>query len=147
VKTQLIHLDNLGAWLFKGNADRTDLARRLAEDPHVDSWCVQPSYRTRLMAAGQPALLWGSGSRGQVPYGVWGVGRLTGAPAFDGERWRVPLALTALPVERRIARQRLRADPGLADLEVLRQPQAANPSFLTRAQYAVLCEYLSGTAR
>jgi len=138
VTAPLVTLDNLGAWLFKGNADRTDLAQRLAAQPHVDAWCVQPNYRTRLMAAGQPALLWASGSRGRLRYGIWGVGRLTGEPAFDGEHWRVPLALRVLPAEHRVARERLRAEPGLADLEVLRQPQAANPSFVTREQFAVL---------
>ena len=41
-----------------------------------------------------------------------------------------------------LPRTTLAADPRLAGLEVLRQPQAANPSFVTRAQFAVLAEHL-----
>jgi hypothetical protein len=79
-----------------------------------------------------------------MPYGVWGVGRLTGAPEFDpGDgRLRVPLDLRVFEPARRVPRTDLRADDRLADLEVFRQPQAANPSFLTVAQFAALGEYL-----
>lgn len=137
-----VRLDDLGAWLLKGNADRVDLAARFAREPRVCSWCVQPSYRTRLMAAGQPVVFWASGSRARLPYGVWGIGRLTGPAEFDPHdgRWRVPLDLTIREPAHRVSRAELRADARLADLEVFRQPQAANPSFLTGAQFAALRE-------
>ena len=140
-----VHLDDLGAWLLKGNADRADLAARFARDPRVGSWCVQPSYRTRLMAAGQPVVFWASGSRARIPYGVWGLGRLTGAAEFhpDDGRWRVPLDMCVFEPAHRVGRAELRADGRLADLEVFRQPQAANPSYLTVAQFAALQEHLA----
>ena len=142
----LVTPESLGAWLLKGNADRTDLARRLADEPRVDAWCVRPGYRMRLMAAGQPVVLWAAGSVGRHPYGVWGVGRVAGTAAFDGEHWRVPLELTALPAHLRVRREDLRADPRLAGLEVFRQPQGANPSYLTVAEFAALRAHLGPAA-
>ncbi len=137
-----VTLDDLGAWLLKGNADHNDLAGRFSRDPRVRNWCVQPSYRTRLMRAGQPVVFWASGSRGRLGYGVWGLGELTGPPAFDAGdgRWHVPLDLTIFDESRRVRRDELRSHDRLADLEVLRQPQASNPSFLTVAQFAALRE-------
>ncbi|MDO3702885.1 hypothetical protein Q3W71_14530 [Micromonospora sp. C28SCA-DRY-2] len=137
-----VTLDGLGAWLVKGNADRVDLAGRFAKDPHVDAWCVRPGYRVGLMRAGQPVVFWASGSRGRLRYGVWGVGRVAAAPVPGDGTWTLPLALTVLPEPHRVSRDLLRADPRLAGAEVFRQPQAANPSFLTVAEYAALCEHL-----
>jgi hypothetical protein len=139
-----VQLDELGAWLLKGNADRADLAGRFAACPAVESWCVQPSYRTALMRAGQPVVFWASGSRGRLPYGVWGVGRLTDAPQWDADgRLTVPLDLTIWAPGHRLPRAALRADARLAGLEVFRQPQAANPSYLTVAQFAALREHVT----
>ncbi|MEU1591194.1 hypothetical protein [Micromonospora sp. NPDC005710] len=140
----LVRLDDLGAWLIKGNADLVDLAARFASEPLVTSWCVRPGYRARLMGAGQPVVFWASGSRSPLPYGVWGVGRVTGAadPGPAGQQWTVPLDLPILPEPDRVPRQLLRADDRLAALEVFRQPQAANPSYLTVAQFAALRTHL-----
>jgi hypothetical protein len=137
---------DLGAWLLKGNADRADLAARFARQPRVTRWCVQPSYRTRLMRAGQPVLFWASGSRNRLPYGIWGVGELAGCPALDPRdgRWHVPLDLTIGDPDTWVPRRELRADPRLTGLEVLRQPQAANPSFVTVTQFEAVTEYLTG---
>ncbi|MEU4565621.1 hypothetical protein [Micromonospora sp. NPDC023956] len=137
-----VTLDDLGAWLLKGNADSTDLSGRFAHEPRVRGWCVRPGYRARLMAAGQPVVLWASGSRGRLPYGVWGVGRLTGPAVSDGDGWTVPLDLTVLAPDDRVRREILRADTRLAAAEVLRQPQGANPSYLTVAQFAALRDHL-----
>jgi hypothetical protein len=136
--------ENLGAWLIKGNADRVDLAGRFARDPAVRSWCVQPSYRTGLMRAGQPVVFWASGSRSKLGYGVWGLGRLTGEPRLDGDQLTVPLDLLIWEPASRIRRERLRADERLAGLEVFRQPQGANPSFLTVAQFEALRDHRPG---
>lgn len=135
-----VGLDDLGAWLIKGNADAEDLAGRFAREPVVRRWCVQPSYRTRLMRAGQPVVFWASGSRGRLAYGVWGAGRLTGEPQPDpggGRPW-VPLDLAIWEPADRVSRAEIRADHRLADLEVFRQPQGSNPSYLTVAQFAAL---------
>jgi hypothetical protein len=139
-----VTLAELGAWLLKGNADRVDLVERFRRDPRVESWCVQPGYRARLMDAGQPVVFWASGSRGRLPYGVWGVGLVTG-PAelhLDDGRWRVPLDLTIADPAEWVPRQPLRGDPRLADAEVFRQPMGANPSFLTAAEFAALQDHL-----
>jgi hypothetical protein len=143
-----VHLDDLGAWLVKGNADQADLVGRFASDARVTRWCVQPSYRLGLMRAGQPVLFWASGSRRRdVPYGIWGVGRLTGppAPTADGS-WQIPLDLVIAPPAGRLRREILRADPELVELEVLRQPQAANPSFVTVRLFAAIERQLADLA-
>jgi hypothetical protein len=139
-----VRLDDLGAWLIKGNADTVDLAARFAHEPLVTSWCVRPGYRTRLMRAGQPVVFWASGSRARLPYGVWGVGRVAGPaePGSPGQPWTVPVDLPILPERDRVPRDVLRADDRLAALEVFRQPQAANPSYLTVAQFAALRTHL-----
>ncbi|WP_207921542.1 hypothetical protein [Micromonospora sp. KC721] len=135
---------NLGAWLLKGNADVGDLDARLAADPWVGGWCVRPGYRVRMMTGGQPVVLWASGSRRARGYGVWGVGRVTGppVPGRPGQPWTVPLDLAVLDPPDRVPRAVLRADPRLVGAEVLRQPMGANPSWLTVAEYAALCEHL-----
>jgi hypothetical protein len=129
------------AWLLKGNADHSDLPGRFAVQPRITGWCVQPGYRTRLMQAGQPVLFWGSGSRHrEIVYGIWGLGRLSGPaesdPADGG--WRVPLDLVIADPAGWVSRDELRHDPVLAEVEVLRQPQAANPSFVTVQQFEVI---------
>lgn len=136
-------LADLGAWLIKGNADRTDLAERLARRPTVESWCVQPNYRMHLMREPQPVVFWVSGSRARA--GVWGIGRLTGPARWDPDtgHWRAPLDLVVWQPDRRIGRERLRADGRLAGLEVFRQPQGSNPSYLTTAQFTALQDHLS----
>ncbi|MFD6664565.1 hypothetical protein ACFWDK_19625 [Micromonospora chalcea] len=136
-----VTVDDLGAWLIKGNADAVDLAARFAADPRVTGWCVRPGYRVRLMRPGQTVVFWASGSRGRAPYGVWGVGRIAAAPQ-PGEPWTAPLDLTILDEPLRVRREVLRADPLLTGAEVLRQPQAANPSYLTVAQFEALRGYL-----
>jgi hypothetical protein len=142
---RLIHLDDLGAWLIKGNADRADLTTRFAREPRLTRWCVQPSYRLDLMRTGQPVLFWASGSRQRdVPYGIWGLGRLAGPPEPDPTGgWSVPLDLIIAPPAGRLRRDVLRVDPELGSLEVFRQPQAANPSFVTVREFAAIKRHLS----
>jgi hypothetical protein len=141
-----IRPDDLGGWLIKGNADRVDLVGRFTAERRVDRWCVQPSYRLGLMRAGQPVLFWASGNRRRdVPYGIWGLGRLAGPPDCDPADggWSVPLDLVIAPAEERVRREQLRADPELAALEVFRQPQAANPSFVTLREFAAIMRHLN----
>jgi hypothetical protein len=129
--------------VVKGNADREDLETRFAAQPRVERWCVRPGYRARMMRAGQPVVFWASGSRRRrYPYGIWGLGRLAGAARQDAGGTWVPLDLTIAAPDVRVSRTLLRVDPRLAGLEVFRQPQAANPSFLTVAEFAAVREYL-----
>jgi hypothetical protein len=143
-----VRLNDLGAWLVKGNADQADLDGRFARDPVVRSWCVRPSYRTGLMCTGQPVVFWASGSRTRRRYGVWGIGHLTGEPRPDpdGGRLMVPMDLVVWEPAARVSRDRLRADDRLRALEVLRQPQGSNPSYLTKDQFAAVLAHCIGTA-
>jgi hypothetical protein len=86
-------------------------------------------------------VFWASGSGSRLAYGVWGVGILTGTPRQDpgrGGPW-VPLDLVVWEP----ARTEIRSDRRLADLEVFRQPQGSNPSYLTVAQFAALRDHCS----
>jgi hypothetical protein len=137
---------DLGAWLIKGNADHVDLAGRFAADPRITRWCVQPSYRLRLMRADQPVLFWASGSRRRDgAYGIWGLGRLAGLPDREesGGGWFVPLDLLIAEPSRRVPRGVLRADAELAGLEVFRQPQGANPSYATVREFTAIERHLT----
>jgi hypothetical protein len=137
--------DDLGAWLLKGNADHADLEARFTDEPRVTRWCVRPSYRLGLMRAGQPVLFWASGSRRRDgAYGIWGSGRLAGPPQRDAadDGWSVPLDLVIAPPPDRLPREVLRADRELAGLEVLRQPQGSNPSFVTVREFAAIQRHL-----
>jgi len=153
---QAIDRDNLGAWLLKANPALWDLSGFLrAGENRITSWAVRPGYRSRLMAPGDRVLFWvsGDGSSG-LARGVWGDGQVV-APAedwVDAERgpWRDDSARAAVRarvqvditfLEEPVTADELRAR-GLADLEVLRMPQGANPSWLSRAQLAVLDELL-----
>lgn len=149
---------NLGAWLLKCNPDVYDL--RAAVDAgvdYVDSWSVRPGYRASMMAAGQRAVLWVSGGGRRMARGIWGVGWVRG-PVRDvdpedgtaagywvhhGARRAVRLAVPLwVPVlDQPVTVEEVRG-AGLGDLEVLRMPQGANPSWVSREQLAVLEDLL-----
>jgi hypothetical protein len=106
----------------------------------VQTWCVQPTYRTALVAARQPVLLWVSGTEPGLPAGIHAHGRATG-PARGGE---MPLVLA--PLTDPLLRSELVAHPDLGSLEVLRMPAGSNPSYVTPEQLEVLvgmCEELA----
>lgn len=100
----------------------------------VTTRCVQPTYRTDLVAAGQRVLLWVSGNEPGLPAGIHARGRTTG-PAAAGV---MPVVLTPLPVP--LLRSELVGHPDLAAIEVLRMPAGSNPSFVTHEQLRVLVE-------
>jgi hypothetical protein len=142
--TRAVTVENLGAWLLKANGVTSDIAEVAARREPIRRWCVQPGYRTRLMAAGQPVIFWVSGDRRRVSPGIWAVGELSGPPAVADGKLRVPLELRWLDEDQRVHRDSLLADGGLTTLEVLRQPQAGNPSFVTVEQLIALRAYLAG---
>ena len=146
----------LGAWLLKCNPAAWDLRGFLdSGERRVTSWSVQPGYRSALMAPADRALFWVSGDGRQgFPRGLWGLGHVRAeAEAWsEGDRgfWRaadghhgirarveVDIALLDEPV----TDAELRA-AGVADLEVQRQPFAANPSWVTTEQLAALVDLL-----
>jgi hypothetical protein len=146
----VVSTDTLGAWLLKANGDRSDIGERAARRDDITNWCVHRSYRTALMCSGQPFVLWVSGTRRVMP-GIWAVGTLAGPavadPGTTDRRLRVPVVLRWLDEQMRLSRAAVLADSRLGDLEVLRQPQAANPSFLTLEHWRVVRDHLARCKR
>ncbi|HEU4336670.1 MAG TPA: hypothetical protein VFR45_05120 [Nocardioides sp.] len=125
--------ETLGAWLVKASGAAPQTRAHVdAGFAGVGTWCVRPTYRTDLVAAGQPVLLWISGSEPGLPAGIHAHGRTTG-PARDGV---MPVVL--VPLEQPLLRSELVGHPDLAALEVLRMPAGSNPSYVTPAQLDVL---------
>ena len=104
----------------------------------ITTRCVRPSYRTSLVAPGQPVLLWISGQDRAHPAGVYAEGRTTGVVRPDDEDLVMPVSLVAL--EAPVPRVELLAHPLLAQLEVLRMPAGSNPSYVTEEQLEALRE-------
>lgn len=131
----MVSSETLGAWLVKASG-REPSTRAHVRDGFVDvsTRCVQPTYRTDLVAAGQRVLLWVSGTERGLPAGIYARGHTTG-PAEAGV---MPVALTPLPVP--LLRSELVGHPDLAAIEVLRMPAGSNPSFVTHEQLRVLAE-------
>jgi hypothetical protein len=125
--------ESLGAWLVKSSLDiRSEVAT-------ISARCVRKSYRTALVEAGQPVLLWLSGGAG-LPAGIYGHGRTTGPVALTREDGPVmPVRLAALDAP--VLRRELLDHPVLSRLEVVRMPAGSNPSFVTSHQLDVLCAY------
>jgi hypothetical protein len=131
--TRAVSLDALGAWVIKCNPRVTPVDPMLAAGAAKPSWCVADNYRSRLMGAGQRILFWVSAHPRR---GFWGAGRITGDVTVEDGRLHVPvdLPLFAEP----LTAPQLRAVPGLRLLEVLRCPQQSNPSWVSRAELALL---------
>jgi hypothetical protein len=133
VPTRVLSTATLGAWLLKASGAAPSSREHVRSGfAHAQTWCVRPTYRTDLVEAGQPVLLWVSGSEPGLPAGIHAHGRTTG-PARDGV---VPVVLD--PLHDPLLRSKLVEHPDLAGLEVLRMPAGSNPSYVTPEQLAVL---------
>jgi hypothetical protein len=135
--TPTLTAESLGAWLLKANPAGgavEELVRSGFED--VTTRCVRPSYRTALVAEGQPVLLWVSGRDPLHPAGLHAAGWTTGPVAGSPDGPVMPVRL--LPLSPIVARQALVEHPLLRDLEVLRMPAGSNPSYLDVTQYTAL---------
>jgi hypothetical protein len=123
--------ETLGAWVVK-----VDPSRRQGDVDDVltgaSAWCVRPTYRTGLVTAGEPVLLWLSGGDA----GFHAQGRTTGPAYDDGGRRAVPVEVR--PLDPLVLRTALRAHPVLAGIEVLTMPAGSNPSYLSREQLRAL---------
>ncbi len=123
----------VAAWLFKANPQVWDVEGHLARHGSVDRWTVAPGYRGDLLEAGQPALLWLTGSRA----GVIAAGSVTGLVYDDHDerrdRWRrwAPVRLAAVPPVRKAT---LLADPRFGRAEVVRLPRLGSPLALTKSE-------------
>lgn len=154
--TPMVTDANLGAWLLRCNPDVWDLPRAIAEGySSIVSWTVAHNYRSRMMAEGQPVLLWASGNGRRIPRGIWGLGHVTGpaqdyvpedldpadagywldkkAEAAADNRVLVDIPLLTSPV----TDADLKA-AGITDLEVQVQHQGSNPSWISKDQLARL---------
>lgn len=140
--TRALDAGALGAWLVKASASEPETLAHLRDGfTDLHERCVRPSYRTALVASGQPVLLWVSGAHPDHPAGVHAHGWTTG-PATDGT---VPVAL--VPLRPPLLRRDLLGHPVLSGLEVLRMPAGSNPSYATPQQLAALvqlCPELAG---
>jgi len=142
VPARALSTDTLGAWLVKASGAAPSTREHVrAGFAGVQTWCVRPTYRTELVAAGQPVLLWVSGSERGLPAGIHAHGRAIG-PARDGV-----MPIVIVPLTEPLLRSELVGNPDLAGLEVLRMPAGSNPSYVTPGQLEVLvamCEELAG---
>jgi hypothetical protein len=138
---------DFGAWLFKCNPRLRDFQSFAAGADGITEWCVASGYRATLIRAGQPVMLWISGSdAGDPTPGIWAVGQTTSDagsgvadPSAVGHRRpgrrdvhaRLDLRLLDEPVPRAV----LRHVGGLERLEVLRIPAGSNPSWVTHSEF------------
>lgn len=152
----------LGAWVIKCNPAMTDFGSILQSGRGISAWCVADNYRSALMDAGQPVVLWVSGRRGgEYARGIWGIGRVR-APAMlqmtpvlqmtPGSQMTPPgsepvvrsrhaklVAQLDIPVRKSpIAVCEIAAVPALSGIEVIRQPYMSNPSWLSKDEFAAL---------
>jgi hypothetical protein len=160
-----ITLDNLGAWVVRCNPEVWKL-KEFMDDGRtlVNSWAVANNYRSALMERGQRILFWVNGPKdAALERGIWGSGWVTGpvleqhgddekihspqALVNDKNYWRdadnhtraghrAQLAIRLLPSPLRAVD--IETVSGLENLEVLRQPQMSNPSWVTKEQLALL---------
>jgi hypothetical protein len=127
--------ETLGAWLLKATGSSPSTRAHVDTGfAGVDTWCVQPTYRTGLVVGGQRVLLWVSGNERAQPAGIYAHGRTTGPATSDV----MPLVLA--PLSSPLLRSELIGHPELAGMEVLRVPAGSNPSYVTRDQLRALGE-------
>lgn len=133
-----------------------DVAAFIDDGGHkMDSWTVADNYRFGSDAAGDPVVFCVTGRPGaELTPGIWGVGHVTGSTeqASDHDSyWREQVVLNrsklAVPVDitrmdEPFDRDDIRSASDLADLEVLRQPQMSNPSWLNSSEWMCLQEIL-----
>ena len=154
--TRTVDRDQLGAWVLKCNPAVWDLGAFVASgEQRLTSWSVQPGYRSALMAAGDRVVFWVSGDGRQgFARGVWGLGHVLAeaeawsegtqgfwraADGHHGIRARIEVDIALL--DEGVADAELRS-AGVTDLEVQRQPFAANPSWVSADQLTALSDLL-----
>ena len=124
--------------MIKCNPRTTSVEPMLAAGEAKARWCVASNYRARLVAPGQRVLFWVSAHPRR---GIWGAGRVTGDVFVEDGGLHVPVSipLFAEPV----AAADLLAFPELRSMEVFRSPQQANPSWVDKAESALIEPLLS----
>ena len=151
-KQRAVDRSRLGAWLLKCNPALWDLRGLLdSGEDRITSWAVQPGYRARLVAAGDPVVFWVSGPGHQgLRRGIWGLGHATAEvepwvethqgrwrSASDSHGVRARVEVDVRLLDEPVPDEELRA-AGIDGLEVQRQPFMANPSFVSREELTAL---------
>jgi hypothetical protein len=155
--SQKINDDNFGAWLLKCNPSVYDLPAQVAAGEVPEDWSVQDNYRSQRMKAGDPVVLWVTGTKKSAPSGVWAVGHLTGVadveaqivPGGDDDtgfwidedkllqtRFFVPINVEFL--DEPLTRQAVQSHPVLAGAEVFSSPAQGNPNWFTKDEWSAL---------
>jgi hypothetical protein len=150
----LITDENLGAWLIKCDpTSKYDLPRAIEELELevVENWSVTDNYRSRMMKPTDRAILWVSGDGRKMTRGIWGLGWVTDyvqdvvhvelEPDEDtfwhneADRLAVTndIALDIPLFDEALSDADLRA-AGIDDLEVQKQAQGSNPSWVSKDQ-------------
>lgn len=143
--------DNLGAWLLRCNPGTWDIASFVdAGGKDITDWSVTSGYRSELMEPGDRVLFWVMGTDKIYRRGIWGFGYVSGFAedtvededgywlnedaryaAKYGIAVDIPLYTDAVTHEQLLA-------SGIDDLEVQRQRQGKNPSWVSKDQLALL---------
>jgi hypothetical protein len=136
-RTGAVSAPTLGAWLLKTDPSTTPVAEHARSGfRELTQRCVRRSYRTGLVQAGQPVLLWVSGRDPAVPAGIHARGEILGPPE-DGPDG-LHLGLTLHPVDPPVLRVELLKDAVMSRIEVIRMAAGSNPSYLTVDELARL---------
>ena len=133
VPERSVTLDSLGAWVIKCNPAKTPLDPMCAAGEAKPQWCVADNYRSRLIRPGQRVLFWVSAHPRR---GLWGAGRVTGAPVAEDGQLHVAVHIPLFT--RPVLAADLAAVAGLRSLEVLRSPQQSNPSWVSVEELALI---------
>lgn len=145
----------VAAWMLKANPVVWDVLDALRAGAALDTWRLAPSYRTALMASGQPCALWVTRDPA-VPTtpGVFAIGRLTTA-AFDDigdpddARWfdsaaarqvRPHVGTDLEVLDPPISASELRGDPRWRGAEIFRVPRMGSPLAITPQAWSALLE-------
>ena len=128
---------SLGAWLVKASPASLRIEEMIRTGfADITSRCVRATYRTDLVRADQPVLLWVSGNDLRHPAGIYACGHTTGPVDAAAPTPEMPVRLRL--VEPAIPRKELLDHPSLSRIEVLRMPAGSNPSYLDAEQYGAL---------
>lgn len=157
---QLTH-DLIGCWVVKANPETWNYLSALEDEEaqgagqlRERNWTMGGTYRTEMMARGDPVVLWVTG---RTNPGIYEVGRVTGEasevdgmdPAYAVDIAKASQTALAVPfesalVEPPVPREDLKTDPALAACEQFRIPQMSNPTFLTPDEASALGRHLDG---
>ena len=153
--------DFAGAWVLKLSPYVYDVNTVFAAlDGRVRLWSVAQEVRSASMDEGQPVYLWIDEGDPHREAGIWGVGRVTGqcisgvadASWLDldaASRATVFAVVEIMLLDQPVTRAAFLGDSRLTEAEVIRDPLAPNPGFLSPSEVQALAGHftaLLGTA-